>query len=55
MNADRFKYSNYSGARSQNKKETCVGYGNTLELMFQLEEVSKKLTAHAASILDSGS
>jgi len=26
-----------------------------MELMFQLEEVSKKLTAYAASILDSGS
>jgi len=25
MNTDRFKYSNYSGARSQNKKESCFG------------------------------
>jgi len=25
-----FLYCNYSGARSQNKKETCFGYGDTL-------------------------
>jgi hypothetical protein len=42
MNADRFKYSNYSGARSQNKKETCFDYGDTSPFASaQLEEVSK--------------
>jgi hypothetical protein len=33
MNADRFKYSNYSGDRSQNKKETRFDYGDTLSVL----------------------
>jgi four helix bundle protein len=32
-----------------------LGYGDTLQLMSQLEEVSKMLGAYTASILDSGS
>jgi len=32
-----------------------LGYGNTLLLMSQLEEVSKLLKVYTASILDSGS
>jgi len=33
----------------------CMANCDTLQLMSQLEEVSKKLTAYTASILDSGS
>jgi len=35
-----FKYSNYSGARSKNKKETCVGYGDTLPVSSLKKSVS---------------
>ncbi len=37
------------------KEPGAIGCGDTLELIFQLEEIRKKLTAYAASILDSGS
>jgi len=59
-NPDKAKYMNIA----QGSAEECryylilakdLGYGDTLQLMSRLEEVSKLLEAYTSSILDSGS